>query len=532
MFWSCKKESIADQSTITNTQSKTDLISPIITVSSATTFFKEKFGDDKVGLLRSLPTNLLGDTVRYIPTNIDIKPTWSKAQISTLLKVNPILVVPVENIPTLDASKEGYSLVFYNDSLGHMQSVLQCYVPTIDYYKKVNGKNSTSDFTGYLYQISMSGKIQKVLKIDNGKILGELHHGKLSGTPADGPSDCYNFGGSFWGGISSFFGSLWSGVTNFFNDLPVNSSDPYGGGNNFPPTGSSSGYGDGTLSGFGGGTTSIFDAGNRNLPDNIYDAATLKSGLITFGISEFNYNYYIRQHPELEAEILNFIVTRSGTNTNLQAVLNEYQSLDAATLTQYFNLLATNNDFYTACKESNWDWVDAYDKLLRKLVFRGLSNEEKRLARIYGFAEASLNFEAQIDAVLTTKFIYGSNSGPNNDRNIANSFQHAYWNANVAAAYGKNIANIWGNAHEDGATDIASVMDYWNNDQGSKIGENTIGTSLTFYNQNRDIVRGLAKKFVLQSIANGEMKYVCVTFDPVNVLQVIQTLKFTNQPCP
>ena len=302
----------------------------------------------------------------YIPSNISIQPKWSNAQISTLLKVNPILVVPVENIPALDASKEGYSLVFYNDSLGHMQSVLQCYVPTIDYYKKVNGKNNPSDFTGYLYQISMSGKIQKVLKIDNGKILGELHHGQLSGTPSGDPSDCP--GPSLFDKIGHFFSSLWSRVTDFFDDLPFNSSDPYGSGGNFSPTGSSGGYGDGTLSGFGDGTNSIFDAGNRDLPDNIYDAATLKSGLITFGISEFNYNYYIRQHPELETEILNFIVTRSRANINLQAVLNEYQTLDAATLTQYFNLLATNNDFYNASKNAGFPEVGSDDWILNVAV--------------------------------------------------------------------------------------------------------------------------------------------------------------------
>ncbi len=369
MFWSCKKESIADQSTITNTQSKTDLISPIITVSSATTFFKEKFGDDKVGLLRSLPTNLLGDTVRYIPTNIDIKPTWSKAQISTLLKVNPILVVPVENIPTLDASKEGYSLVFYNDSLGHMQSVLQCYVPTIDYYKKVNGKNSTSDFTGYLYQISMSGKIQKVLKIDNGKILGELHHGKLSGTPADGPSDCYSFGGSFWGGISSFFGSLWSGVTNFLNDLPVNSSDPYGGGNNFPPTGSSSGYGDGTLSGFGGGTTSIFDAGNRN---GVYDQNTpLENILVGQGIiSQSDFENYFRYNTSIIQDTKAFIAQRGLQYPNYLAITNNLSlaNSDPDIFKQNMQLLNSNDNYFSQYQSAGFPKVGDDDWILNVAI--------------------------------------------------------------------------------------------------------------------------------------------------------------------
>jgi len=365
LFWSCKKEGLPESS---NTTAKTNLVSSIITVETASTFFKEKFGDEKLASLHSLPTSVLGDTVMYIPSGISIKPKWSNAEISTLLKVNPILVVPVEHIPELDSNKSGYSLVFYCDSIGHIQSVLKCYVPTIEYDIRVKGKYSATDFTGYMYEITMDSKIRKVIKLKNGKILGELAPNNLKSVGFRDDNPCYSFGLSWWDRIGSFFSSIGNAIGGFFGDSGISSNDPTGGGSNYSPTSSSSGY-DGTLVSYGGGSSAIINQGNQNnLPGNIYDATTLKSGLIAFGISEFDYNYYIQQHPELETEILNFIVTRGRSNTNQQAVLNEYQSLDAATLIQYFNLLATNNDFYNTSKDAGFPKVGDDDWILNVAV--------------------------------------------------------------------------------------------------------------------------------------------------------------------
>lgn len=209
----------------------------------------------------------------YIPSNISIQPKWSNAEISTLLKVNPILVVPVERIPELDANKSGYSLVFYYDSIGHIQSVLKCYVPTIEYDTRVKSKYSATDFTGYMYEITMDSKIRKVIKLKDGKILGELTTNNLKsvGFRDDGP--CYSFGSSWWDRISSFFGSIWTGVSNFFGDSSISGQNSSGGSSNSSGSGlygaSSSGGYDGTFASYGGGSSSIINQGNQNnLPDN------------------------------------------------------------------------------------------------------------------------------------------------------------------------------------------------------------------------------------------------------------------------
>lgn len=294
----------------------------------------------------------------YIPNSISIKPKWSNAEIATLLKVNPILVVPVEKIPSLDSNKTGYSLVFYNDSTNHIQSVLECYVPTIDYDKKVDAKYSANDFTGFMYQITLDSKIKKVLKLKDGKFLGELLH-KSNSVHFRGDECYHSWGPSWWGRIASFFSDIFTAIRNFFGDSTISSSNPGGGGNsNF---GLNSGF-DGSLLSLGGGAGSIINLGNQNnLPDNIYDIPTLKSGLITFGISESNYNYYIQQHPEIENEILTFIVNRGRTRANLQDIVNKYQSLDAATLAQYYNLLSINYDYYNNSKNAGFPTLGGSD---------------------------------------------------------------------------------------------------------------------------------------------------------------------------
>jgi len=215
----------------------------------------------------------------YIPSNISIQPKWSNAEISTLLKVNPILVVPVERIPELDANKSGYSLVFYYDSIGHIQSVLKCYVPTIEYDTRVKSKYSATDFTGYMYEITMDSKIRKVIKLKDGKILGELTTNNLKsvGFRDDGP--CYSFGSSWWDRISSFFGSIWTGVSNFFGDSGISSNNSSGGGsNNYSPTSSSGGY-DGTFASYGGGSSAIINQGNQNNLPNNYISTNFQTNL-------------------------------------------------------------------------------------------------------------------------------------------------------------------------------------------------------------------------------------------------------------
>ncbi len=358
LFFSCKKEVLPASSA---TNSYPDLVSPIITVKNATTFFSEKFGDDQLARLQTIPTSLEGDTVMYIPSNISIKPKWSNAEIATLLKINPILVVPVEKIPELDSNKSGYSLVFYNDSTNHIQSVLECYVPTISYDKKVDGKYSAKDFTGFMYQITMDSKIKKVLKLKDGKFLGELLHNKSNSTGFRDIDPCYDgFGTKLLDKIGAFFSNIFNSIGNFFGDSSISSSDPSGG-VNFTFGAVSSGY-DGSFSSLGGGSSSIINLGNQNnLPNNIYDIPTLKSGLINFGISEDNYNYFIQQHKELENEILNFIVKRSMSRTNLQDIVNEYQFLDAATLAQHYNLLNVNDNYYNDSKIAGFPTLGGSD---------------------------------------------------------------------------------------------------------------------------------------------------------------------------
>ena len=356
VFTGCKKDIVSEPAI--SSLSINSSVQPI-TVDVASNFLKNKFGSGNSMMLHSAATSLTSVGDVFLPSDIQIKPLWDSALITTYLKVNPLLMVPVENIPLLDADGGGYSLVFSKDSTGKMQSVSQCFVPKKTYTGKVNGNFKVNDFTGMMYQITMDGKIQKMVKVNAGKILGELSPGKLAGTeppvPDDGgcsgPGDCYGgFGCGLFCKIGNFFTGLGNAIGGLFNS--PNTSNTNSGNNNgytdpsnangsisYGSSGSNTNYGNSSGGGgigtdlsylavYGDGMKWLIDKQNRNKkpdpkPTNVIQSTFLNNDPSADGQGRRPEMLGMAEDFNLKLNTLQSVVTEQLTASDYASVINK-----------------------------------------------------------------------------------------------------------------------------------------------------------------------------------------------------------------
>ncbi len=118
-------------------------------------------------------TNSLGEDSTqndfYFNEIFDITPIWTAAEISTYLSVNSIVLVPVKPITFLDASKQEYVFVCFRNEKNQIDGRLQVYQPTRA-YKKTHLTYDVQDFTGFMLQIGLSGKVERVFGYENGQL--------------------------------------------------------------------------------------------------------------------------------------------------------------------------------------------------------------------------------------------------------------------------------------------------------------------------------------------------------------------------
>ncbi len=143
------------------------------------TWFESKYGVTKVIASSAKSIVTTNDTTKhsdkfFTDEQLSVTPLWSHAKISTYLKTNTIVVVPVSKISVLDGKELNYLLVCFKDSSNNIDARLQVYRPTRN-YKLSHSKFSVDDFSGLFYQLGMDGLIQKILAIENGKFVGRAY---------------------------------------------------------------------------------------------------------------------------------------------------------------------------------------------------------------------------------------------------------------------------------------------------------------------------------------------------------------------
>jgi hypothetical protein len=197
-------------------------------------------------------TNSQSDTVdaAYLKQSITITPRWNQSQIAAYLRVNPILFVPVERIPSLDEKGMHYTLVFFRDSSNQINSRLQLFAASEDYIMN-NRSLDMRNFKGLFAQVGMDGIVQKIYVVENGQYTHRVFSGRPQLQETD-PSECPTFGGWFKAMLEDFT----SAIRNFCkggsdNGGPVIIIGPEMPG--YPPVGFAYGSGSG---GNGGGTPS------------------------------------------------------------------------------------------------------------------------------------------------------------------------------------------------------------------------------------------------------------------------------------
>jgi hypothetical protein len=262
VFYGCQKNlDTSDPSVLNN---PTSSVANPLTVDMVQTWFESNYGKSKTISYPHPQTNSLsGDSTQhdfYFNQIFDITPTWTQAEISTYLSVNSIVIVPVKPIPFLDAKKQEYVFVCFRNELNQIDGRLQVYQPTYA-YKKSHQTYDVQDFSGFMLQICLNGKVKRIFSYENGKFLTQiiaLPNPNLGGSNLNGRSvickGCYTDDptSTWWHDVYCWFCELGSGTgdTGGANRLgetgenslsTVGSSLDYGNNNVWPTNGTNTG---------------------------------------------------------------------------------------------------------------------------------------------------------------------------------------------------------------------------------------------------------------------------------------------------
>jgi hypothetical protein len=195
-----------------------------LTVDMVQTWFESNYGKSKTISYPHPQTNSFGgdSTVQdfYFNQIFDITPTWTQAEISTYLSVNSIVIVPVKPIAFLDAKKQEYVFVCFRNKQGQIDGRLQVYQPTYA-YQKSHQTYDVQDFSGFMLQICLDGKVKRIFSYENGKFLTQIiasPNPNLGGNNLNGRSvickGCYTDDptSTWWHDVYCWFCELGSGT--------------------------------------------------------------------------------------------------------------------------------------------------------------------------------------------------------------------------------------------------------------------------------------------------------------------------------
>lgn len=270
----CRKEQFGS---LDAESTKDAVISNPISTDAAKDWFTSQYGSSKHINPASSTTNLTqnGDNY-YFNETFSIEPIWSLAKSSSYRRTAPILIVPVQPIPFLDAKEQKYALVVYRDSLNQLQSKLQVY-SAIASYKHNNKKEKVKDFSGIMYQVAMDGHVHHAATAVNGRFTKRISFGvnRNLGKVNLHTRGCFGLGPSIWEEIlcvlrNVFDGGGWDSSTDtaepFDIPTPIDYTLDYGG----------SGYP--TSTGGSGSTNTI----NSEIDDTLFDTGDSQVQLVYY----------------------------------------------------------------------------------------------------------------------------------------------------------------------------------------------------------------------------------------------------------
>ena len=545
VLWGCQKiESISDPLIFIDSSLDNPQQNPI-TVEEVKQWYAQKLAVEQ-------GTNSLGEDSTLLPR---AKPEWGQSKNGFSQTSHQFLITPLAIGGNNHAQ---FKLLATRQLDGTIIGKLVIYVPDKAYHTAKKGAYSVEDFTGTAIYTSLGGKYEHGFYIENGQYKGQAKakRAKAGGQPL-GVRGCVLHTYT----IQTYSPYVFSGDDYTIDVEYITCTD------DAPPTTSGTPGGLGGNNGGGGG-----GAWGTGQPSNVFTQSELdemRAKYYRAGLEEIWYTLELRQDL-LKATNL-FLDTKSWSELHKMALLNlvtttsNYKALE-----NYLTVLSSHTDFYNAnaalnfplsamesldkYKKANFTteefvqlWldpnlfaqVDAFlnsiglnnitatnliDKVWSKLmVDEGISNlndQERALAlgNKIEFLSYAVDSRVAIDATRTR---FNGNIDVGNDRNIANAFQHSYWNALLTRHIGRDRAKVWTDAHESGGvTPFATDMDFFNNEVGRRIG--------TEWNSN---IIGLPD-LIMQNINSGMMQYVC--FDGVNSAGLFanQRLRFTNQTCP
>jgi hypothetical protein len=357
-FYGCKKDSFTDSTH----NSITELKNPI-TAEKAEEWFQGKFGMTKLidsnGSKTSSSTTSasLGESSEgfHFKESFQITPLWTQAQITAYLQTNPILVVPVKPIAFLDKRNQLYGLVVFRDSFNQLDARLQVYSATPNY--EANHETfSVHDFSGFLFQIDLNGKVDNIYGLDNGKFITKIKlKPNASQLTVRGLCDCFTddptagfikraicwicdvFGG---GGdeavvqnVVDVFGFDRNDVLQYASN---NDNNNNGGG------GGSSGTGTNPPNLNSEIDNTLFDVVGQTTKFSYYQGLYMGKG---FNDTEFEDLY---MNPKLFTQVNKFFEGRGSSPANVNAIkqlVNNY-SLDVEDRTRHLKLLNNDAEYY------------------------------------------------------------------------------------------------------------------------------------------------------------------------------------------
>ena len=379
------------------------------------------------------------------------------------------------------------------------------YFPTAAYRNQVQGHYNPLDFTGSVVYTDLNGHYTHGFKVENGQITGTATALKNDGRGGSTLRLCITT--TYCAEVEVVFRGNASATYEDCFDVTVCYGVVSGG------TGTNSGWNDGTvnggISGSSGGSSSGGSWGSNQPPvvlgELTYEA---RQFLISKGFDTSEQDY-LSTFPTLLNQILNYLVAHDTEEGKKLCLLHT-------------KTLMENPEYKSEMQNPQQEigtneWLRA---ICRGLGLSEPNDTELNFGAIFPYQFLTSATNSRI-AIVVMRSIYQGNTGNDNDRNIANAFQHCYWNALNTASLNRDQAKLWGDAHENGATDIASQMDYFNNEIGRKI---IADNEWNIHHRMR------LPDFILSWITQGNLEYVCVRRDS-NGQVISQTLNFTNQTC-
>ena len=518
-FQACRKEAFTEQ-----LSSSSALKNPI-TSDAAKAWFQNQFGETKLISPNSISSS--SDTLDgyYFDASYEITPLWSESKITAYLRTNPILLVPVKPIPFLDAKGQHYTLIFFRDSLNQLDARLQVYEATPEYAKN-NARFSVDNFTGFFYQIHLTGKVDKVYGIEQGKFTHRIQlkpkektriakiqtRGFCDGCFYDDPTAGIGTKIRCWlcdkFAISNGDGS---GID------PITSTDPSGlSGYGQTPT-IDIGYGENTSVGSTGGGNPLGSGGN---------------GLGT----EFDDSIFNDPSNQQKIKEDHVLLTLNPTGTERQfladnrALFDQFYSFltqqgdyseKISTAKQHLKLLMENTAYLSANQQANFPAIGTV------AWAKTLSFDFDNINEPPNSAEIQLVLQRPYDAMLiyfnksTAEKMTVQNMGINGHNDKSDAFRHCFFQAINTQSVGSTTTRIFANAHESATPanlELEKQMDTYNNEIGINYGEK--------YPNDDNYKLGLK---INTAVFVGQLKYLSPLDVNSFIIPGVTQLKPTNQ---